>query len=128
MATTPRYTSSRAAPARTCGTPPATSCSTGCRACSPCRSATVAPTSRPPGALSGTGTPAWRAPFEPLTPGAVHVANTNRRRHALGDDEKAFMLAVTDEIEDRILFEGPESVAAVFVEPVQNAGGCLVPP
>ena len=73
--------------------------------------------------------PALRTPFEPLTPGRQHTcANTNRRRHPLGDDEKAFMLAVTDEIEDRILFEGPDTVAAVFLEPVQNAGGCLVPP
>jgi adenosylmethionine-8-amino-7-oxononanoate aminotransferase len=80
------------------------------------------------GALAITGIPALRTPFEPLTPGAVHVANTNRHRHAFQDDEKAFMLAVTDEIEERILFEGPETVAAVFLEPVQNAGGCLVPP
>ena len=80
------------------------------------------------GALAITGIPALRTPFEPLTPGAVHVANTNRRRHHLQDDEKAFMLAITDEIEERILFEGPETVAAVFLEPVQNAGGCLVPP
>jgi adenosylmethionine-8-amino-7-oxononanoate aminotransferase len=80
------------------------------------------------GALAITGVPALRTPFEPLTPGAVHVANTNRRRHMFHDDEKAFMLAVTDEIEERILFEGPETVAAVFLEPVQNAGGCIVPP
>ena len=79
------------------------------------------------GALAITGVPRC-APFEPLTPGAVHVANTNRYRHPLGDDEKAFMLAVTDAIEDAILFEGPETVAAVFLEPVQNAGGCFVPP
>jgi adenosylmethionine-8-amino-7-oxononanoate aminotransferase len=38
------------------------------------------------------------------------------------------MLAVADEIEERIRFEGPETVAAVLLEPVQNAGGCLVPP
>jgi adenosylmethionine-8-amino-7-oxononanoate aminotransferase len=80
------------------------------------------------GALAVTGVPALRTPFEPLTPGAVHVTNTNRRRHPLGGDEKAFMLALTDEIEERILFEGPDTVAAVFLEPVQNAGGCLVPP
>jgi adenosylmethionine-8-amino-7-oxononanoate aminotransferase len=80
------------------------------------------------GALAITGIPALRTPFEPLTPGAVHIANTNRGRHPLHDDEKAFMLAITDEIEERILFEGPETVAAVFLEPVQNAGGCLVPP
>jgi adenosylmethionine-8-amino-7-oxononanoate aminotransferase len=80
------------------------------------------------GALAITGVPGLRTPFEPLTPGTSHVANTNRRRHPLGDDEKEFMLALTDELEDRIVFEGPETVAAVFMEPVQNAGGCLVPP
>jgi len=80
------------------------------------------------GALAITGVPGLRTPFEPLTPGTSHVANTNRRRHPLADDEKAFMLALTDELEDRILFEGPDTVAAVFLEPVQNAGGCLVPP
>lgn len=80
------------------------------------------------GALAITGIPALRTPFEPLTPGAVHVPNTNRFRHPLAGDEKAFMLHVTDAIEEAILFEGPETVAAVFVEPVQNAGGCFVPP
>ncbi|MFZ4583971.1 MAG: aspartate aminotransferase family protein [Acidimicrobiia bacterium] len=80
------------------------------------------------GALSITGIPGMRAPFEPLTPGGVHVSNTNRMRHPLADDEHAFMMAITDEIEERILFEGPETVAAVFLEPVQNAGGCFVPP
>jgi adenosylmethionine-8-amino-7-oxononanoate aminotransferase len=80
------------------------------------------------GALAITGIPALRTPFEPLTPGTVHVPNTNRYRHPLGDDEKAFMLAVTDALEDAIVFEGPETVAAVFLEPVQNGGGCFVPP
>ena len=80
------------------------------------------------GALAITGIPALRQPFEPLTPGGVHVPNTNRYRHPLADDEKAFMLSVTDAIEEAILFEGPETVAAVFLEPVQNAGGCFVPP
>jgi adenosylmethionine-8-amino-7-oxononanoate aminotransferase len=80
------------------------------------------------GALAITGVPALRTPFEPLTPGASHVSNTNRRRHPLADDEEAFMLALTDELEERILSEGPDTVAAVFLEPVQNAGGCLVPP
>jgi adenosylmethionine-8-amino-7-oxononanoate aminotransferase len=80
------------------------------------------------GALAITGVPALKTPFEPLTPGASHVVNTNRYRHPLGADEKAFMLAVTDAIEEAILWEGPETVAAVYLEPVQNAGGCLVPP
>jgi hypothetical protein len=80
------------------------------------------------GALAITGIPALRTAFEPLMPGAVHVPNTNRYRHPLGDDEKAFMLAITDAIEEAIVFQGPETVAAVYLEPVQNAGGCFVPP
>lgn len=80
------------------------------------------------GALAITGIPALRTPFEPLTPGVTHVANTDRYHHPLGDDEKAFMLAITDAIEDQILFEGPDTVAAIYLEPVQNAGGCFVPP
>jgi adenosylmethionine-8-amino-7-oxononanoate aminotransferase len=80
------------------------------------------------GALAVTGIPALRQPFEPLVPGASHVANTNRRRHPLEHDEAAFTRAVTDDLEERILIEGPETVAAVFMEPVQNSGGCFTPP
>jgi adenosylmethionine-8-amino-7-oxononanoate aminotransferase len=80
------------------------------------------------GALSITGIPSLRAPFEPLTPGASHVPNTNRFRHPLGKDDTAFCDWLTRSIEDRILWEGPETVAAVYLEPVQNAGGCFVPP
>ena len=80
------------------------------------------------GALAITGVPALRTPFEPLTPGGVHVTSTDRVGHPLAHDEKAFMLAVTDEIDAAIRFEGPETVAAVFLEPVQNAGGCFTPP
>ena len=80
------------------------------------------------GALAITGVPSLRTPFEPLPPGASHVPNTNSFRHPLEGDENAFMLSVTDAIEQRILSEGPETVAAVFLEPVQNAGGCFTPP
>lgn len=80
------------------------------------------------GALAITGVPSLRTPFEPLVPGASHVPNTNSFRHPLEGDENTFMLSVTDAIEQRILSEGPETVAAVFLEPVQNAGGCLTPP
>jgi len=62
----------------------------------------------------------------------VHVANTNRFRSrfepdVVGDDER-FASACADAIEDAILAEGPETVAAVFLEPMQNTGGCFVPP
>ena len=80
------------------------------------------------GALAITGVPALRAPFEPLMPGGTHVRNTNRYRDPLGKDESAFMDACASAIEEAILFESPETVAAVFLEPVQNAGGCFTPP
>ena len=44
------------------------------------------------------------------------------------DDPKAFGRWAADRIEEAILFEGPDTVAAVFLEPVQNAGGCFPPP
>jgi len=83
----------------------------------------------PQGALSITGLPALKAPFEPLVPGAHKVPNTNLYRAPLhGDDPEAFGRWAADQIEQQILFEGPDTVAAVFLEPVQNAGGCFPPP
>ncbi len=81
------------------------------------------------GALSITGLPDIKAPFEPLVPGSVRVQNTNFYRapeHA--DDIEAFGQWAAEDIATRIEMEGPSSVAAIFVEPVQNAGGCFPPP
>ena len=69
------------------------------------------------GALSVTGLPSFKSPFEPLPSGFFHVRNTQQ------DPEGA-----ADAIEQMIEAEGPDQVAAVILEPVQNAGGCLVPP
>jgi adenosylmethionine-8-amino-7-oxononanoate aminotransferase len=82
------------------------------------------------GALSITGVPGFRQPFEPLVPGASRVPNTNfyRAPEHLADDEKQFGLWAANRVEEAILNEGPDTVAAVFVEPVQNAGGCIPPP
>jgi adenosylmethionine-8-amino-7-oxononanoate aminotransferase len=79
------------------------------------------------GALSLTGLPGLRAPFEPLVPGGFHVATTNRYRCDLCAHADSCTLSCADDIERTILQEGPESVAAVFLEPVQNAGGCFTP-
>jgi adenosylmethionine-8-amino-7-oxononanoate aminotransferase len=76
------------------------------------------------GALSATGITELRSQFEPLVPGGCHVPNTNIYRWP----EDRHPLWAATAIEERIQFEGPETVAAVILEPVQNAGGCIVPP
>ncbi|MFE6997564.1 aspartate aminotransferase family protein [Microbacterium sp. NPDC057659] len=84
------------------------------------------------GALAVTGIPAMKAMFEPVTPGGLRVPNTNFYRAAeMGapsDDLEAFGRWAADRIEEAILFEGADTVAAVFLEPVQNSGGCFPPP
>jgi adenosylmethionine-8-amino-7-oxononanoate aminotransferase len=81
------------------------------------------------GALSITGIPSVREPFEPLVPGAFKVPNTNfYRAPEHGDDIEAFGRWAADSIAQTIEFEGPDTVAAVFLEPVQNSGGCFPPP
>ncbi len=83
----------------------------------------------PHGALSITGIPAAKAVFEPLVPGAFKVANTNfYRAPEYGHDLEAFGRWAADQIAIAIEAEGPETVAAVFLEPVQNSGGCFPPP
>ena len=76
------------------------------------------------GALSVTGIPDARRPFEPIFPGSAHVPNTNLYR--LPEHMSPDQLA--ESIADRIEFEGPETVSAVILEPVQNSGGCFTPP
>ena len=81
------------------------------------------------GALSITGIPAAKVNFEPLVPGAHKVPNTNfYRAPEHGDDYEAFGVWAADSIGRMIEYEGPDTVAAVFLEPVQNSGGCFPPP
>ena len=87
------------------------------------------------GALSITGLPGLKQQFEPLVPSTFRVPNTNiyRAREMTGgfldgSDPEAFGIWAADQIEIAILDEGADSVAAVFLEPVQNAGGCFPPP
>ncbi len=86
----------------------------------------------PQGALAITGIPAMKEMFEPLTPGGFRVPNTNYYRAAemgfTGKTEEEFGLWAANRIEEMIQFEGPDTVAAVFLEPVQNSGGCFPPP
>ena len=82
------------------------------------------------GALAITGLPKYKAPFEPVTPGGFRVPNTNfyRAPEPVDTDIKAFGQWAADRIAEAIEFEGPDTVAAVFLEPVQNAGGSIPPP
>ena len=82
------------------------------------------------GALAITGLPGLKAPFEPLPAGGVRVPNTNfyRAPDFVAHDVTVFGQWAANEIERAILREGPETVAAVFLEPLQNSGGCFPPP
>lgn len=85
------------------------------------------------GALSITGLPLLKQQFEPLVPSTFRVANTNIYRateHGApeGLSPEAFGRWAADQIAIAIENEGPDTVAAVFLEPVQNAGGCFPPP
>jgi adenosylmethionine-8-amino-7-oxononanoate aminotransferase len=75
------------------------------------------------GALAATGISALRQEFEPLVPGGYQVPNTNSYHWPEGRDP----LWAADQIEEKILYEHPDTVAAVILEPLQNAGGCIPP-
>ncbi len=80
------------------------------------------------GALSLTGVPSIKIPFEPLLPGAIKVQTPYRYRCNDCMNQGACTLRCADDLALRIEMEGPESVAAVFMEPVQNTGGAFTPP
>ncbi len=79
------------------------------------------------GALSVNGITSYRAPFGPLVPGARHAPMSHRYRCPYCKDAAACTLTCYDEIERLVEFEGPEQVACIITEPVQNAGGCIPP-
>ena len=80
------------------------------------------------GALSLTGIPALKEPFGSAAFETIHVSNTNSFRAPDADDPKAFGARLLAELEETIERVGPDTVAMIAAEPVQNAGGCFVPP
>src|SRR4051795_1933006 len=84
------------------------------------------------GALSFTGVRRFKEPFGPAPIDVTHVRNTNMFRGGPGGgpvtDPDAFCRELLDEVEAAVVAAGPDEVALIIAEPVQNAGGCLVPP
>src|SRR5438132_2201530 len=80
------------------------------------------------GALSINGIPELRTPFEPLVPEVIHVRNTNRYHRPLDETEEEFTAFLLEDLESAIVQAGPNTVAMVIMEPVQNAGGAFTPP
>jgi adenosylmethionine-8-amino-7-oxononanoate aminotransferase len=80
------------------------------------------------GALSINGIAALRTPFEPLVPDVIHVHNTNRYHRPPDETEEEFTAFLLQELDEAIEQTGPETVAMVIFEPVQNAGGSFTPP
>jgi adenosylmethionine-8-amino-7-oxononanoate aminotransferase len=80
------------------------------------------------GALSINGIASLRTPFEPLVPDVHHVHNTNRYHRPPEETEEEFTAFLLQDLEETIEQTGPETVAMVIFEPVQNAGGSYTPP
>ena len=80
------------------------------------------------GAMGVTGISAITNPYQPLAPGHFHVPTANPYRCGSSYTCPPCNLSCARSIEQVILAEGPETVSAVFLEPVQNSGGCITPP
>ena len=80
-------------------------------------------------AASITGLPANHRAFDVPLAGFVHTMTPHYYHGALeGESEEAFATRCADELEKLILAEGPDTVAAMWAEPVMGAGGVIVPP
>ena len=79
-------------------------------------------------AMSATGLPAFWPMFEPRTPGFLHIDAPDPYRFTSPDPNVSLGVAAANQLEDAILREGADTVAAFIAEPVQGAGGVIVPP
>jgi adenosylmethionine-8-amino-7-oxononanoate aminotransferase len=80
------------------------------------------------GALAATGIPTYHEGFGPQVPGFVHLTPPYQYRHGEGMSEEEFVAALVRELEETIAREGADTIAAMIGEPVQGAGGVVVPP
>jgi taurine-pyruvate aminotransferase len=80
------------------------------------------------GALSATAQAERKLKYEPLVPGFLHVNPPYQYRFGEGMSEAVYSAVCLQELEQTILYEGAQSVAAVIVEPIISGGGVIVPP
>lgn len=81
------------------------------------------------GSASLTGLPANHRSFDVPLPGFVHTMTPHFYHAGLpGESEEDFATRCADELEKLILAEGPDTVAAMWAEPIMGAGGVIVPP
>jgi 4-aminobutyrate--pyruvate transaminase len=80
------------------------------------------------GALSATGIPAYYEGFGPRPPGFIHLTAPHYYRFGDGMSEEEFVASLVRELEETIAREGADTIAAMIGEPVQGAGGVVVPP
>ena len=80
------------------------------------------------GGASINGNPAFRQAYEPLLPGCFQIESPYLYRNPWGETDPARLAArCADELDRLIQYQGPETVAAFIAEPVQGAGGVVVP-
>jgi len=80
------------------------------------------------GALAATGIASYHEGFGPATPGFVHLTPPYPYREGDGLSEEEFVAKLARELEETIAREGADTIAAFIGEPVQGAGGVVVPP
>jgi putrescine---pyruvate transaminase len=80
------------------------------------------------GGMSVNGNTNFRRAYEPLLPGCFHIDTPWLYRNPYTDDPLELGEICAELLEREIVFQGPDTVAAFIAEPVQGAGGVIVPP
>jgi putrescine aminotransferase len=80
------------------------------------------------GGMSVNGNTNFRRAYEPLLPGCFHVDTPWLYRNPYTDDPVRLGELCAELLEREIVFQSPDTVAAFIAEPVQGAGGVIVPP
>ncbi|WAB92983.1 aminotransferase class III-fold pyridoxal phosphate-dependent enzyme [Pseudomonas citronellolis] len=80
------------------------------------------------GGMSACGGIAWRSSYEPLMPGFFQVEGPHLYRNPFTDDPQELVEICAQLMERQIELQGPHTVAAIIAEPIQGAGGVIVPP